>query len=68
MSAAMYTSPDPLSPSGLAPLRLVLLGDNSFGFVSDPGPPRSIAQPKRPPRHFLISKFSFLLQRLRAII
>lgn len=55
-------SPVPsLPPSGLAPSIDVSTESKSLGFPNDPGPPRSNAQLKSPPRHLPLAKSAFCL-------
>lgn len=56
----IYTSPEPLSsPFGSAPSRLKLSPSSLPGCFRVPGPPRSRAQAKVPPRHCLLANSSF---------
>lgn len=60
----IYTSPDPLSdPSGSAP-ESPSVPFSLWGVFRVPGPPRSSAHEKRPPRQFLLAKSAFCLSVL----
>lgn len=60
INGSIYTSPEPpVEPSGSAPARDVSDASRLAGLDKLPGPPRSNAQAKVPPKHLALAKSLF---------